>query len=305
MARLPEATEQVRLAPVRALRAVFSGIGQMLLAADRLRDEAEAGHGDQPEQAKPDQPADPYQPRSVRLIPSGESPSETYAGEATQTAAKAEPAASASTSAGKRKASTKTGKSGSAKTGSAKTGSAKTGSARTGSAKTGSAKTGSAKTGSAKTGSAETGRADKSAKAGGARRKASASQPAAKDRFRSLDSTGNVRVLSAQDLADMAEDEFDRYGVALSPTASYEPIPMADYESAPAATVDHYEPVPDLPLADYDDLSLPSLRARLRNLDVGQLVQLLSYERIHANRADIVTMFERRIAKLTDAAADA
>jgi hypothetical protein len=48
----------------------------------------------------------------------------------------------------------------------------------------------------------------------------------------------------------------------------------------------------------YDGLSLPSLRARLRNLDTGQLRVLIAYERAHAGRADVVAMFERRIAKL-------
>ena len=42
----------------------------------------------------------------------------------------------------------------------------------------------------------------------------------------------------------------------------------------------------------------PSLRARLRNLDPAQVRALLDYERAHADRADVVTMFERRIAKL-------
>jgi hypothetical protein len=41
-----------------------------------------------------------------------------------------------------------------------------------------------------------------------------------------------------------------------------------------------------------------SLRARLRNLDVAQVRQLAEYERTHAGRADVLTMFERRIVKL-------
>ena len=48
----------------------------------------------------------------------------------------------------------------------------------------------------------------------------------------------------------------------------------------------------------YDQLSLASLRARLRVLDVTQVRTLLDYEKAHQNRADMVTMFERRIAKL-------
>jgi hypothetical protein len=53
-----------------------------------------------------------------------------------------------------------------------------------------------------------------------------------------------------------------------------------------------------LPLANYDELTLASLRARLRNLSVGQLDQLVEYEKSHAARADVITMFERRIAKV-------
>ena len=52
------------------------------------------------------------------------------------------------------------------------------------------------------------------------------------------------------------------------------------------------------PLPNYDELSVPSLRARLRNLDVTQVRQLAEYERAHAARAEVLTMFERRIAKL-------
>ena len=54
----------------------------------------------------------------------------------------------------------------------------------------------------------------------------------------------------------------------------------------------------DVPLPNYDELSIASLRARLRNLDVAQVRQLAEYERAHAARADVIAMFERRIAKL-------
>ena len=43
---------------------------------------------------------------------------------------------------------------------------------------------------------------------------------------------------------------------------------------------------------------MASLRARLRNLDLAQVRQLAEYERAHAARADVIGMFERRIAKL-------
>jgi len=55
---------------------------------------------------------------------------------------------------------------------------------------------------------------------------------------------------------------------------------------------------PTAPLPNYDELSVASLRARLRNLDVTQVGQLAEYEKAHAGRADVIAMFERRIAKL-------
>ena len=52
------------------------------------------------------------------------------------------------------------------------------------------------------------------------------------------------------------------------------------------------------PLANYDELSVASLRARLRNLDVEQVRRLAEYERAHAGREDVLGMYERRIARL-------
>jgi hypothetical protein len=59
-------------------------------------------------------------------------------------------------------------------------------------------------------------------------------------------------------------------------------------------------PAAEAPLPNYDELSIASLRARLRNLDPTELRQLVAYERAHADRADVIAMFERRIAKLED-----
>jgi hypothetical protein len=53
-----------------------------------------------------------------------------------------------------------------------------------------------------------------------------------------------------------------------------------------------------VPLPNYDTLTVASLRARLRNLDVAQVRQLAAYERTHAGREDVLGMYERRIAKL-------
>ena len=66
--------------------------------------------------------------------------------------------------------------------------------------------------------------------------------------------------------------------------------------SAPSGSVLGHE---DLPLADYDHLTLPALRARLARLDLTSLVQLRDYEKAHADRLPVVTMLENRIAKVT------
>ncbi|MDQ1713893.1 MAG: hypothetical protein QOE45_3343 [Frankiaceae bacterium] len=63
----------------------------------------------------------------------------------------------------------------------------------------------------------------------------------------------------------------------------------------PGATLSHDE----LPLDDYDHLTLGSLRARLARLDLVALVQLRDYERVHADRIQVMTMLENRIAKVT------
>ena len=73
--------------------------------------------------------------------------------------------------------------------------------------------------------------------------------------------------------------------VSAAPVVAEAPVPAAPAEGAP-------------PLPNYDELSVASLRARLRNLDVAQVRELAEYERAHAARADVIAMFERRIVKL-------
>jgi hypothetical protein len=77
-------------------------------------------------------------------------------------------------------------------------------------------------------------------------------------------------------------------------TATPEETAASKETAAPAAP----ETVAELPLANYDESTVASLRARLRNLTVAQLTQLVEYEKGHAARADVITMFERRIAKI-------
>ena len=55
-----------------------------------------------------------------------------------------------------------------------------------------------------------------------------------------------------------------------------------------------------LPVPNYDQLSVASLRARLRVLDAGQVQTLLDYEKAHESRPAVITLFERRLTKLAE-----
>ena len=160
--------------------------------------------------------------------------------------------------------------------------------------------------------------------------------PRDETRWRSLDETGNVRLLSdtatpAHPAATGPAAAADAAGpgsaagagpgsaadaapaeqaaepaapaTAAEPAAAAEPAepaePAATPESAATAGPAAAGPAqPELPVPNYDDLSVASLRARLRNLDQSQVRVLLEYEKDHAGRTAVLTMFERRIAKL-------
>ena len=275
--RLPDATGQIRQAPVRALRAVFSGVGQLLLAADRLREEdakhdAEQGNEQQGTLAT----WDGRLSSSVRLL----TPPGDYASDSRG----AGPAPAATPELRGRKSGPRSGKSEPA--GQARpAASARADRPR----KAAKPATHAAK----KPAAAKQATATKAA--GGSRKSGRPKHAAEPTRFRSLDLTGNVRMLTDQDIADMTADEFERD----TPRQPHDPVwsqaapswsswstdaempevspPLAEFAPAvPAAA--------DLPISGYDELSLPSLRARLRHLDAAELADLLALERSHANR---------------------
>jgi hypothetical protein len=86
--------------------------------------------------------------------------------------------------------------------------------------------------------------------------------------------------------------------------ATFEPTVVAEPAAAPEPVIVSEAAAPEPvvaagpPLPNYDALTVPSLRARLRNLDITQVRQLAEYERAHAGRADVLGMYERRIARL-------
>lgn len=72
------------------------------------------------------------------------------------------------------------------------------------------------------------------------------------------------------------------------------PKPAASEPAAAATTAG----TGTAPLPNYEELTIASLRARLRSMDAAQVRALLGYERAHANREAVVAMYERRLAKI-------
>ena len=131
---------------------------------------------------------------------------------------------------------------------------------------------------------------------------AAAASAAAGQRWRSLDETGNVRLLSTEELTV-------GHGTVVS--AAPLPIPrdaegqeQADMASATSRPLTGNVPigagfvVHALPLPGYDAMPIASIRARLRSLDVDQLQALLVHEHKNSERPEIIAMIERRIQKL-------
>lgn len=86
------------------------------------------------------------------------------------------------------------------------------------------------------------------------------------------------------------------------PTSSGATAPVDQTEEPPQSKAAPAEAPLDpdqLPLPDFDHLTLGSIRGRLRRLSLPELVQLREYEGAHGNRPPIVTMLDNRIAKLT------
>lgn len=109
-------------------------------------------------------------------------------------------------------------------------------------------------------------------------------------RFRGGDGKPAEQLPTQEEVAEMVEQVTDPFGLSAEVAQQVE-------DATPGATLTHDQ----LPLEDFDHLTLGSLRARLPRLDAVALVQLRDYERAHANRLPVLTMLENRIAKLANA----
>lgn len=142
------------------------------------------------------------------------------------------------------------------------------------------------------------------------------------------------RLLPQPDLNDRAEEEAERIATQArravletvekardespapaprptAPSATDQPAAAAVEVGAPGTATDKVEQVTDqlaievpqdrteLPIPDFDNVSLGSLRARLRSLSLEDLVVLREWEQAHANRLPVVTLLDNRIAKVS------
>jgi hypothetical protein len=260
--RVPQVSERIKEAPAQALRGVFAGIGQLLLITDKLRNKA--SHQDVPRARTPE--ASGTVTDTTVTSPAGRgagtaaAPAEAVTESETVSAepAPARPATTRRTT---------------AKPVSDKPVTAKP-PAKPATAKPATAKPTTPRRTAAKAAAAEA--------AGEA-----APKPPKRQSSRNFDKTGNVRVLGHEADTPAPGPAVAAEAAAAEPMAAA-PEPVVAAASAAAAA----------PMPNYDELSVASLRARLRNLDVAQVRELAEYERAHAARADVLTMFERRIAKL-------
>src|SRR6266487_3610293 len=276
--RVPQVSERIKEAPAQALRGVFAGIGQLLLITDKLRNKAL--HQDVP-RARTPEASETVTDTTVTSPVANGAGTAAEAAPAEAAPAEAAPAEAAPAEAAPAKATA-------AKPATTRRTAAKPVADKPVTAKP-PAKPATAKPTTPRRTAAKAAAAEAADAAGEA-----APKPPKRQSSRNFDKTGNVRVLGNESDTPAPAAAPEPVAAAPEPVAAApEPVaaapePVAAAEPAAAAA----------PLPNYDELSVASLRARLRNLNVAQVRELAEYERAHAARADVLTMFERRIAKL-------
>ena len=230
---IPQVNDRIKEAPVVVLRAVFAGIGQILLTADKVRARA-AEQVWTPDRAPAGLPADRRAPEPPRNGVTRTEP--TVAGQPTVREA----------TAGRSPVTAKT---------------------------TPATKAAPAAKPSRPAKAAPTTKAAPTAKAA----------PAAK-------AAPTAKAPPAAKTTRASKTSPDTKAPRAAKAAKTVPAPRAG-EAEPATQAP--------PLPGYDDLSIASLRARLRVLDAPAIQAMLAYEKAHARREPVITMLERRLAKIS------
>jgi hypothetical protein len=265
---LPQVSDRIKELPGQALRAVFAGVGQLLLAADKVRTQLAA---------PPDEPAQPPAVPSPEPAapPAAAPPAAAAPARATPAGSSVTPPEVTDPAESRWRSLDKTGNVRLLHDGDPDLSAPQTAAAP--------AEPAAAEPAPAEPAAAETAPAEPAA--------AEVAEPEPADL--AIPTPAEPAVPTPAEVAEPAPAE----PVPAEPILAAAPAPTEVTPTAepaePAAAAEAA-----LPVAGYDQLSLASLRARLRVLDVTQVRTLLDYEQAHQNRADMVTMFERRIAKL-------
>jgi hypothetical protein len=270
--RFPQVSERVKEAPAHALRAVFASIGQVLLVTDRMKnkpaEEKAAGPGADERAEEAAATATPP------AAPGKTTAAETTAAEGPPPAAEPRPAAPAAATATEAKAPASAAPRTPAKTGKR----------------------------AAKAPAAESPAANRVTQTGNVRLLPDAGSAPAADALATpaaeTPAAPAAEAPAAEAPAKPAAVPAAAEPVAAEPVAA-EPVAakVAEAATEPAATEPAAtETAP--PIANYGQLTIASLRARLRGLTITQVRELIVYERAHADRPDVISMFERRVTKL-------
>jgi hypothetical protein len=303
---IPQVTDRIKEAPAVALRAVFAGIGQLLMAVDKIRAQMQEqatssapasqqrpGAG-QPPPARADGTGTVLRERAAPATKPPAGPAETKPDTATKPAAGAKAAAGTKPATGAKPATgTKAAAGTKPATGAKPPARAAAGTKpAAGGTKPGAAAKAAAATKPAANAAAGT-KPGATAKAAGTKPGADATKPAgARPGAATVKPAAGAKPGAAAAKLDATTKPPASAKPAASPAARK---PAAATPAAPAA-------VQAAPIPGYDDLSVASLRARLRGLDAAGVQALLDYEKANAHRDDVITMFERRLSKIENGA---
>ncbi len=269
---IPQVTDRVKEAPAVALRAVFAGIGQLLMAVDKIRAQiqeqatASAAPGQQRPSATPPPQGQADGTSNVTALRERATP-------AAKPGAGTKPAAGTKLATAPKSASGAKSPAGTKSVAGPKSAAGTEPATRT-------------------TPSAE------GKPAAGTKPGAGATKPA-----KAKPATAAAKPAAAKPAASTAKPAVGTKpgaAAATKPSASAKPASASAAAREPAAT----QPAPvaaaaqTAPIPGYDDLSVASLRARLRGLDAAGVQALLDYEKANARRDDVITMFERRLSKI-------
>ena len=100
--------------------------------------------------------------------------------------------------------------------------------------------------------------------------------------------------------AELVEEPVTAPPAPAPPIGLTEPVELPEdlLEDVAQLTPGDELPHSELPLPDFDHLTVPQLRGRLRTLGLPQLVQLRDYEQAHGHRLPVLTLLDNRVAKL-------